>query len=76
MLLSGSCLSGGKLVLNYGATNVSPTQKDQPLLLSNTQTVLERTDIWSWVPTGPEAKNDCAGEGQQQSTAMLCYAMD
>jgi hypothetical protein len=32
----------------------------------NTQVVLERTQIWSWVPMGPENKNDCAGEGQQQ----------
>jgi hypothetical protein len=32
---------------------------------------LGRTKIWSWVPMGPETKNDCAGEGQQQITALL-----
>jgi hypothetical protein len=25
--------------------------------------------MWSWVPTGPESKVDCAGESQQQFTA-------
>jgi hypothetical protein len=30
----GSCVSVGTLVLNYSATNVAPTQKDQPLLSS------------------------------------------
>jgi hypothetical protein len=32
---------------------------------------LERTKIWSWIPTGPETKNDCAGEGQEEITALL-----
>jgi hypothetical protein len=32
---------------------------------------LKRTKIWSWVPTGPETKNDCAGEGQKEFAAML-----
>jgi hypothetical protein len=36
------------------------------LLLSST------TSLWSWVPTGAETKNDCAGEGQMQFTAILC----
>jgi hypothetical protein len=31
---------------------------------------LERTEIWSWVLTGPEIKNDCAGEDQQQFTGL------
>jgi hypothetical protein len=26
------------------------------------------------VPTGPETKSDCAGEGQQHFTALLCSA--
>jgi hypothetical protein len=26
--------------------------------------------MWSWVPTGPEIKNDCAGEDQQQFTGL------
>jgi hypothetical protein len=30
---------------------------------------LERTKIWSWVPTGPKSNNDCAGKDQQQITA-------
>jgi hypothetical protein len=32
--------------------------------------VLERTKIWSWVPTGSETKNDSAGEGQQQFAGL------
>jgi hypothetical protein len=28
--------------------------------------VLERIKIWSWVLTGSETKNYCAGEGQQK----------
>jgi hypothetical protein len=34
--------------------------------------VLEQTKIWSLDPMGPKTKNDCAGEGQQQFTALLC----
>jgi hypothetical protein len=36
------------------------------------EVVWELTKIWSWVPTGPEAKNDCAGVDQQQITALFC----
>jgi hypothetical protein len=32
---------------------------------------LEQTEIWSWVLKGPETKNKCAGEGQQQITTIL-----
>jgi hypothetical protein len=28
-------------------------------------------EIWSSVPMGPEAKNNCAGEAKQQLPAML-----
>jgi hypothetical protein len=31
---------------------------------------LERTKIWSWVPTGPKTKNDCTGEHQQKIAAL------
>jgi hypothetical protein len=49
---------------------MAPIQKDHPLFssgtpFSNTQTTFERTKIWSWIPTGPETMNDCAGEDQQ-----------
>jgi hypothetical protein len=30
--------------------------------------VLERTSIWSWVPTESGTKTNCAGEGHQQFT--------
>jgi hypothetical protein len=82
MPLTGRCVSAGTLVRNYGATNVAPTQIDQPLLSSkrtppfpNKQMLVEGTEIWSWVPTGPETKNNCSGESQQQFTAMLGYVM-
>jgi hypothetical protein len=75
MPFHGCCVSEGTLVLNYGATNVAPTQEDQPSLLAkektafkNIQTVLEWTEILSWVSTGLETKNDCADEGKQQFT--------
>jgi hypothetical protein len=32
MPLPGPCISAGKLVGNYSATNVGPTQKDRPLM--------------------------------------------
>jgi hypothetical protein len=31
---------------------------------------LERTKIWSRVLTGPETKNDSAGEGEQEFTGL------
>jgi hypothetical protein len=31
---------------------------------------LERTKISSWVEVGPETKNYCAGEGQQQVAVL------
>jgi hypothetical protein len=30
----------------------------------------EITNIWSWVPRGPETKNRCAGEDQQKFTRL------
>jgi hypothetical protein len=35
---------------------------------------LRTTTVWSSVPTGTEAKNNCAGEDHQQFTSVLCYA--
>jgi hypothetical protein len=29
--------------------------------------------MWSWVSMGPETKNDCAGEAQQQFTGLEWY---
>jgi hypothetical protein len=62
-------------VLNYGAEDVALTQPTAPLIeeetqIQNTWTVLERTKILSWVPTGPETNNECAGEDQQH-----CYTL-
>jgi hypothetical protein len=36
---------------------------------------LKRAKIRSWIPTGAEIKNDCAGKGQQQITAPLISAV-
>jgi hypothetical protein len=38
--------------------------------LSKHVQVLARIKIWSRVSTGPETKNNCAGEGQQKITAL------
>jgi hypothetical protein len=50
-------VSADKLVLTYSATNVAPTQKDQPLLLSKRRPHF-KTHKWSWkeknVFTDPE----------------------
>jgi hypothetical protein len=35
-----------------------------------THKILRRIKIWSWVPTGSETKNDCAGEDQQQFSGL------
>jgi hypothetical protein len=46
---------------------VTPPVSDQ-----NTQKVLERTKIWSRVPTGPETnKFHSTGEGQQQFNRLI-----
>jgi hypothetical protein len=28
--------------------------------------------MWSWVPAGPEAKDDCVVAGQHQINVLLC----
>jgi hypothetical protein len=38
--------------------------------LSRQPESFSRTSIGSCVPTGPETKNECAGEGQQQFTGF------
>jgi hypothetical protein len=43
----GHCVSAGKLVLNYGATNMAPTLKDTPLLSSKGRPNLQ-THTRSW----------------------------
>jgi hypothetical protein len=52
-----------------------PLFSEQEAPCPNTQMTLEWIQICSWIPTGPETKNNCAGEGQQQFTAMLYYAI-
>jgi hypothetical protein len=32
----------------------------------------EKNKIWSRVPKGPETKDDCAGEDQEQFTGLVC----
>jgi hypothetical protein len=34
---------------------------------------MERAEIWSWVPTVLEAKNDCTGEDHKEITDVLTY---
>jgi hypothetical protein len=45
--LTGHCVSASTLVLNYGATNVAPIPKDQPLLSSKRRPNFQ-TRKWSW----------------------------
>jgi hypothetical protein len=57
--------------LRRGATNVPPTQKDRPLhsskgRLQNTYMSRREQKSWSENSMRTEAKNDCAGEDQQQ----------
>jgi hypothetical protein len=67
---AGSCVREGTLVLKRGAypESLAPPLVETETPFPKTETVLQRTKIWSWLPTGPETKNDCAGEGQQQLT--------
>jgi hypothetical protein len=58
---------------------VRAKENSRILLLVEEETVLQNTlsvhgtKIWSWVPMGPETKNDCTGEGQKQITAPLSF---
>jgi hypothetical protein len=45
-----------------------PPLVEEETPIPNTYTVLERTQIRSWVPKGLGTKNDYAGEDQQQFT--------
>jgi hypothetical protein len=40
-----------------------------------TRKCLEGAKIWSWVPTGPETKNDCASEDGEQFTGLDWYPL-
>jgi hypothetical protein len=51
-------VNAGTLVLNYGATDVAPTHRVIPF--PNTKIVFKRTNIRSWLPQGPETRNDSA----------------
>jgi hypothetical protein len=46
------------------------------LLLSSNRRPHFKTYKWSWVPAGPETENDCAGEDQQQITALLWFGTE
>jgi hypothetical protein len=35
---------------------------------------MEKTNIWSWIPTEPETNIDCTGEGQLQFAVLYCTA--
>jgi hypothetical protein len=70
------CVTVDTLVRNYGATNVAPTQTNHTSRqrggpISKHINGLGRNKN---LITGPETKNGCAGECQQQFTAMLCRA--
>jgi hypothetical protein len=47
MHLPQRCISAGSFVLNYGATNLAPSQKDQSPLSSKRRSHL-KTCKWSW----------------------------
>jgi hypothetical protein len=64
MPLAGHCV--------HGAKNVAITQKDQPLLSSKRRPPISKhiNGLGKHIilVMGPETKNECAGEGQRQST--------
>jgi hypothetical protein len=53
-------------------TSFSCNQKGSPI--SKHIMVLERIKICGWAPLGTENMKDCAAEGQQKFTVILCYA--
>jgi hypothetical protein len=71
------CVSAGIFVLNYGATNVTFTQKDRPFLSSKRRPHFQ-TYKWPWNEQkfghGSRNQERLCWRGYQQFTAMLCYA--
>jgi hypothetical protein len=49
----------------------TPPLVEEGTPFQNTWVVLEQKNIRPWDPTGPETKNECASEAQQQITALL-----
>jgi ActR/RegA family two-component response regulator len=79
MPLPGRCVIACTLVLNYGVTNMAPTQSDQSLLLVEEEAPFLQTYKRSWKEQefgheprwAPETKKPFASEVQRQFTAML-----
>jgi hypothetical protein len=74
--MASMTLDAGRLVLNYGATNVAPTHKDQPLLSSNTRSHFQ-THKWS---SNKNLVMSANGARNQElfwrgPSAIYCYAM-
>jgi hypothetical protein len=55
-----------KIIALLRAVTESPTPSlvEEEAPFQNMYMLLEKTKIWSWVPTGPKITNDCAGEDQ------------
>jgi hypothetical protein len=68
MPTSGRCVTADTLVFHYGAINVAPIQKDQPLFRRRGDYVSKYINLFRtnknlvMVSTGPENKDDCAGK--------------
>jgi hypothetical protein len=78
--VTARCVGAGALVLNCSATIVAPILRHQ-LLLSlkrgpyfHAHKTSRKKKNWWWIPTDPENEVNCAGEAQQQFTAMLYTA--
>jgi hypothetical protein len=79
MSLPGRCLSAGTVVLNYGATNMAPAQKDQPLLSSKRTSYFQtHKSSWNERKFGHESQRDpkprISALARTSSNLLLCYA--
>jgi hypothetical protein len=54
----------------FMSVSQTPLAREEMAPFQNTERVLERTKIWSWVQMGSETKNYCAGEGQRQVSPL------
>jgi hypothetical protein len=70
-------------MLNYGATNMVATQKDQPPSLVKEETTFPkhincfvRNKIWSFVPTMPETKTRHLATGSEGEAGDRSYVWE
>jgi hypothetical protein len=62
----------GVSVYTYRTEQSDPSSSQRGGSISKQVSGLGKNKLCSWVPMGPETKNDCTGEGKRQITVPLC----